>query len=128
MPAATAGVVLIVECFRRQLYQQNRSANIASRFLHFLLWPLLRRVILCLKMRLLAAVWPTVHRRWSWRTTHVLRSLSYRLGIRHDFIQAGYRIDRLLPFAECFEAQKQLDRETDHLLWGGHFPMFCQVR
>lgn len=78
--------------------------------------------------RILAVVWPQVEHRWSWLASHILLSISYRLGIRHDFLQARYMIDRYLPLGEVFEIENQRAGEAQHLLWNGHFPHFERAR
>jgi hypothetical protein len=59
MPHATAGVVLSVMCIRQKVYQPTKSANINSRFSHFLLKAFVRRV----------------NRRFCMRTVRLLRSM-----------------------------------------------------
>ncbi|MGQ0634412.1 MAG: DUF6602 domain-containing protein [Planctomycetaceae bacterium] len=78
--------------------------------------------------RVLAGIWPQVQHRWSWLATHILMSVSYRLGITHDFLQARYRIDRYLPIEECFEIERQQEAEVYHVLWNGRFPAFQDSR
>lgn len=74
--------------------------------------------------RVLMGIWPQVTHRWSVLATHLLLSLSYRLGIVHDFLQARYSIDKYLPSAECFEVERLHEAEVEHVLWNGRFPGF----
>lgn len=74
--------------------------------------------------RVLMAIWPYVQHRWSFLASHVLQSVSYRLGIANDYLQARYAIDRYMPAKECFEAERLQDVDVDHVLWNGEFPRF----
>jgi hypothetical protein len=68
----------------------------------------------------LAGIWPRVEHRWSWLASHLLLSLTYRLGITHDYLGARYRIDRYLPFDECFQLENQEGVMVQHVLWKGY--------
>ena len=75
-------------------------------------------------VRVLMGIWPQVTHRWSFLATHLLLSVSHRLGIVHDYLQARYAIDKYLPSPECFENERLHEAEVDHVLWNGQFPEF----
>lgn len=71
---------------------------------------------------ILAVVFDRIENRWSVFASHLLLTLTYRIGMRHDYLGFGFKIDKHLPFEELIRVEGLINKESFKVLWNGFLP------